>query len=72
MRSSPQHLRNDSANRCSICDRKFGLVRHYSWRAALCSRKCCDRFKAREEGDRIWLGTGGRGISFATQPWSCF
>src|SRR5882757_229138 len=55
MRNSPQYLRNDAAKRCVICDGKFGLVRHYSWRTALCSKKCADRFKAREESDRRWL-----------------
>jgi hypothetical protein len=43
------------AARCAVCDGKFGLVRHYSWRTALCSRKCVDRFRARREADRNWL-----------------
>ena len=30
-------------------------VRRYSWRTALCSKKCVDRFKACQEGDRGWL-----------------
>jgi hypothetical protein len=55
MFNSPQNLRNRAAKRCAICDGKFGLVRHYSWRTALCSKKCADRFKARQEGDRRWL-----------------
>ena len=55
MCNSPQHLRNDAAKRCAICAGKFGLIRHYSWRTALCSKKCADRFKARREGDRKWL-----------------
>ena len=55
MRNSPQYLRDDAAQRCAICDGKFGLIRHYSWRTALCSKKCADRFKARQEGDRRWL-----------------
>ena len=71
MRSSPQHFRNDAANRCAVCDQKFGLVQHYSQRMALCSRKCRDRFRARKENDRIWLGTDGRGIRLALQGWSC-
>ena len=41
--------------RCAVCEGKFGLVRHYSWRTALCSNKCVDRFKSREENDRNWL-----------------
>ena len=55
MFNSPQNLRNRAAKRCAICDGKFGLTRHYSWRTALCSKKCADRFKARQEGDRRWL-----------------
>ena len=55
MRNGPQYLRHDAAQRCAICDGKFGLIRHYSWRTALCSKKCADRFKARQEGDRRWL-----------------
>jgi hypothetical protein len=55
MRDSPQHFCNDAAKRCAICDGKFGLVRYYSWRTALCSKKCAERFKARREGDRRWL-----------------
>jgi hypothetical protein len=35
---------------------KVGLVRHYSWRTPLCSKKCVDRFKARRESDRTWVG----------------
>jgi hypothetical protein len=55
MRNSPQCLRNGAAKRCAICDGKFGLIRHYSWRTALCSRECVNRFKSREEADRRWL-----------------
>jgi len=43
------------AGRCAVCDGKFGLVRYYSWRTPLCSRKCVDRFAARRAGDRDWL-----------------
>lgn len=50
-----QYRRNDSAKRCAFCDGKFGLIRHYSWRTALCSKMCVDRFKSREESDRRWL-----------------
>ncbi len=42
--------------RCAVCDGKFGLLRHYSWRTQLCSKKCFDRFKARRETDRNWVG----------------
>lgn len=38
-----------------MCDGKFGLVRHYCWRTALCSKRCADLFKTRQDGDRRWL-----------------
>ena len=52
---SPKYIRNGAAKRCALCDRKFGLVRYYSRRTALCSKKCIDRFKTRQEGDLRWL-----------------
>jgi hypothetical protein len=55
MPNSPQYLWNGAAKRCAICDGRFGLVRHYSWRTAFCSRKCADRFKTRQEDDLRWL-----------------
>ena len=55
MRSHLQYRQKDAAQRCAICDGKFGLIRHYSWRTALCSKKCVDRFRSREESDRRWL-----------------
>ncbi len=55
MRNNPPYPRDGAAKRCPICDGKFGLVRRYSWRIALCSEKCVDRFRARQEGDRRWL-----------------
>jgi hypothetical protein len=48
-------LRSGRAARCAVCDGKFGLVRHYSWRTPLCSKKCLDRFKARRANDLSWL-----------------
>ena len=44
------------AARCAVCDGTFGLVRHYSWRTPLCSKKCVDRFRARRKSDRDWVG----------------
>ncbi|SIO17144.1 hypothetical protein SAMN05443247_02530 [Bradyrhizobium erythrophlei] len=55
MRNIPQYPWNCEAKRCAICDGKFGLVRYYCWRTALCSKKCALRFKTRQEGDRRWL-----------------
>jgi hypothetical protein len=46
---------SDRGTRCAVCDGKFGLVRQYSWRTSLCSRKCVDRFRARRASDRDWL-----------------
>jgi hypothetical protein len=31
--------------------RKFGLIRYYSWRTALCSKNCADRFTANGYAD---------------------
>ena len=42
---------SDKTMRCAVCEGKFGLVRHYSWRTPLCSRKCVDRVKACRESD---------------------
>jgi hypothetical protein len=55
MFNSSQNLRHNQAKCCALCDRKFGLVRYYSWRTPLCSRKCVDRFKARQARDHDWL-----------------
>jgi hypothetical protein len=50
-----ESLNHGRGKRCAVCDGKFGLVRYYSWRTPLCSKKCIDRFKVRRESDRIWL-----------------
>lgn len=55
MHNGSQSRHRNAATRCAICDGKFGLVRHYSWRTALCSSKCVDRLKYRKESDRGWL-----------------
>ena len=55
MHNGPQYLCNGATKRCAICDGKFGLIRYYSWRTALCSKKCATRFKTRRESDRRWL-----------------
>ena len=51
-----ESLRHGRATRCAVCDGKFGLVRHYSWRTPLCCRECVHRFRARRQSDRQWLG----------------
>jgi hypothetical protein len=48
MRNSSKYLRNGAVKRCAICDGKFGLIRYHSWRTALCSKQCADRFIARQ------------------------
>jgi hypothetical protein len=55
MRHCSESLRHGKATRCAVCDCKFGLIRHYSWRTPLCSKRCVDRFRARRESDRNWL-----------------
>jgi hypothetical protein len=55
MRSNSKYTPAGPAKRCPICEGKFGLVRHYSWRTALCSKKCADHLRARAECDRRWL-----------------
>lgn len=52
----------DKAMRCAVCEGKFGLVRHYSWRTSLCSRKCVDRLKARRQSDYNWI-VGSKSLS---------
>jgi hypothetical protein len=47
--------RSGNAARCAVCDGKFGLVRHYSWRTPLCSKRCVDRLRARRASDHNWL-----------------
>jgi len=51
-----ENVRADKVARCAVCDGKFGLVRYYSWRTPLCSKKCVDRFRARRQSDRNWMG----------------
>ena len=55
MRNDLQYCRKDAAKRCAVCGEGFGLIRHYSWRTALCSKRCVDRFRSREAVDRRWL-----------------
>jgi len=55
MPNCSESLGSGRAARCGVCDGKFGLVRHYSWRTPLCSNKCVDRFRARRASDRSWL-----------------
>jgi hypothetical protein len=55
MRNSHQYRSNGAAKRCAICEGKFGLIRYYSCQTAPCSKRCADRFRARQEGDRSWL-----------------
>jgi hypothetical protein len=56
MPNCSESLKSGRAAQCAVCGGKFGLVRHYSWRTPLCSKKCVYRFGARRENDRDWLG----------------
>ncbi len=56
MPNCSESVRSGRAARCAVCDGKFGLVRYYSRRTALCSKKCVDRFRARRASDSNWLG----------------
>jgi hypothetical protein len=56
MPTCTKSLRQGKATRCAVCDGKFGLIRHYSWRTPLCSKKCVDRFRARWASDCNWVG----------------
>ena len=66
MPNCSERPRSGRAARCAVCDGKFGLVRHYSWRTQLCSKKCVDRFRTRRESDRNWVG--GLQITFNQPP----
>ncbi|OSJ36009.1 hypothetical protein BSZ19_06250 [Bradyrhizobium japonicum] len=55
MRNSSHSSHRGSVGCCAICGGRFGLIRYYCWRTALCSRKCVDRFKARREADHKWF-----------------
>jgi hypothetical protein len=52
MRNHIQFRHGEAINRRAICDGNFGLIRHYSWRTALCSKKCVGHFKSCKESDR--------------------
>jgi hypothetical protein len=55
MFNSSHNTRHDAPKRCAICDGSFGLIRHYSWRTPLCSKKCVERLNARREENHKWL-----------------
>jgi hypothetical protein len=59
-----ERLRPPKATRCAVCDRKFGLLRHYSWQTPLCSTECVDRFRARHQSDLEWVGLHESSITF--------
>ena len=56
MPTCTKSLRHGKVTQCAVCDGKFGLIRHYSWRTPLCSKKCVDRFRARRASDCNWVG----------------
>jgi hypothetical protein len=55
MLKAHHHFGKTNENRCVICEGKFGLIRYYTWRTGLCSKRCRDRYRARQEGHLKWL-----------------
>ena len=55
MFNTDRDLQRSRIKRCAICEGKFGLIRYYSARTPLCSKKCVDHFKARRDSDARWL-----------------
>jgi hypothetical protein len=55
MLNGSQNTRFGAPRRCAICEGSFGLIRYYSWRTPLCSKKCVERLKVRREEGRKWL-----------------
>jgi hypothetical protein len=55
MLKAHSRYRKMDENRCAICAGKFGLIRYYSWNTGLCSKRCRDRYRARQEGHLRWL-----------------
>jgi hypothetical protein len=47
-----------AAKHCPVCNGQFGLIRHYPWRTAVCSKTCRDRVKGHRFGVLVlaWLG----------------
>ena len=56
MPGSFEGVKQRRTQRCVICDGGFGLIRYYTWRTPLCSKKCVDRFRARQRSNRNWIG----------------
>ena len=50
-----RNARHYTSRRCAVCDGPFGLIRYYSWRTPLCSKKCVERLRARRDESRRWL-----------------
>lgn len=55
MRNSSHCSPQRAVTCCAVCGGKLGMIRHYYWRNALCSKRCIDRFSARREADRKWF-----------------
>lgn len=60
MQNSCRNSQGDSTKSCAVCGNRFGLIRYYWWRTALCSKKCVARFKARRDADHSWLRLANR------------
>jgi hypothetical protein len=55
MGKSSKNPHHGSVSCCAVCGGKFGPIRYYCWRTALCSRKCVDRLRVCREADHRWL-----------------
>jgi hypothetical protein len=55
MFNSSQNSQHGAPRRCVVCEGPFGLIRYYSRRTPLCSKKCVEHLKARREENRKWL-----------------
>jgi len=67
MPNCSESIGSGKAARCTVCDGKFGLVRYYSWRTALCSKNCVDRLRARRASELNWLPWLQIGVDQATE-----
>jgi hypothetical protein len=67
MPSCSERLGSGRATRCAACDGRFGLLRYYSWRTPLCSKKCVDRLRARRASDLICLSWLSIAVEQATE-----
>jgi hypothetical protein len=56
MINSSQSAQHGVPRRCAVCDGPFGLIRYYSWRTPLCSKKCVEHLKGPPRGGPQLVG----------------